>query len=196
MHSEFYLTGFEYDLACNAEIMHAKNRVIQKVIGLFAVLSESYVSIANTSLPPSLIANSPKISRGEQYLSLPYAMLDYPRIFGKDDTFAIRTFFWWGNHFSIHLHLSGMHKQTYQPKFEKAIKQAKLEDWFWCINHNEWQHHFEVDNYVSIQSGFRLSKDEPPNFIKIAKKIPLHEWNSSAEKLVESFRLLTSIIAG
>ena len=196
MQNEFYLTGPEQDLVCNAEIMHAKTRVIQKVIGLFAVLSESYVSIASTSLPPSLTAKSPKISRGEQYLSLPYVMLDYPRIFGRDDTFAVRTFFWWGHHFSIHLQLSGLHKNIYQPKLEKAINQGKLADWFWCVNQNEWQHHFEEDNYVSIQQSFVVLKDQPSNFLKIAKKIPLHEWNSSAETLMESFRFLTSIVAG
>lgn len=181
-------------MATNAEVMLAKNRILQKVIGSFATLSEEYVVIASSSLPSILNTKSPKISRGEQYLLLPYVMLDYPRIFGKADICAVRTFFWWGHHFSIHLHLSGMYKTQYQSKVEIAINDGLLQDWFWCINQNEWHHHFEEDNYVPIKKMFDQQYEERADFLKIAKKIPLHEWNSSAKTLIESFRLLMRII--
>lgn len=44
-----------------------------------------------------LTATMPKISKGENYLQLPYLILDYPAIFEKNNIFALRTFFWWGN---------------------------------------------------------------------------------------------------
>ena len=194
MQPQFQLTKFETELISNAEVMLAKNRIIQKVVGLFAALSEEYVSVAATSLITQVNYKSPKISRGENYISLPYVMLDYPRNFSKKDAFAIRTFFWWGQHISIHLYLSGIYKTKYQPKVEIAINKGLLQDWFWCVNQNEWQHHFEEDNYVSMKQGFNATPHEEGNFIKIAKKIPLHQWNSSAETLLESFGLLINII--
>jgi hypothetical protein len=51
-----------------------------------------------------------KISRGENYQLLPYIILDYPSYFSRNNIFAVRTMFWWGNFFSITLHLSGDHK--------------------------------------------------------------------------------------
>ena len=194
MQDQFQLTKFETELIGNAEVMLAKNRIIQKVVGLFAALSEEYVSVAATSLICQVNFKSPKISRGENYLSLPYVMLDYPRNFSKKDAFAIRTFFWWGQHISIHLYLSGIYKTKYRHKVENAINQGFLHGWFWCVNQNEWQHHFEEDNYLSMQQGFKATPHEKVNFLKIAKKIPLHKWNSSAETLLESFRLLINII--
>lgn len=194
MQHQFQLSKFETELIGSAEVMLAKNRIIQKVVGLFAALSEEYVSVAATSLISQVNCKSPKIARGENYLSLPYVMLDYPRNFSNKDAFAIRTFFWWGQHISIHLHLSGIYKIKYQYKVQIAINKGLLQDWFWCVNQNEWQHHFEEDNYISIQHGFDATPHEQVNFIKIAKKIPLNQWNSSKETLLESFRLLINII--
>ena len=57
----------------------------------------------------------PKISKGEKYKGLPWVMLDYPRIFGKEDIMAIGTRFWWGHYFSVTLHLKGGYLRTYLP---------------------------------------------------------------------------------
>ena len=193
MDDRFNLSGFEQELVFSAEMMLAKNHIIQKVVGLFADLSERYVSIANPLMPVYITSISPKISKGEQYLGLPYVMLDYPRIFSKEQTFAIRTFFWWGHHFSIHLHVSGNYKNQYKPQIKQAIINGQLSDWYWCINENEWQHHFEEDNYIPLKQRDETITSLQGNFFKVAKKIPLTQWNSSAETLVESFRLLINI---
>lgn len=194
MQYQFQLTDFEKELIDNAQVLLAKNRIILKVIGMFSELSNEYVSVAETSPISHFNIKSPKISRGENYLSLPYVMLDYPRNFSNKDVLAIRTLFWWGNHFSIHLHLSGYYKTKYQHMIEDAIYKSILLDWFWCVNPDEWQHHFREDNYVTMQQEFDITHKQQVNFLKIAKKIPLHEWNSISETLLESFRLIIKII--
>ena len=68
-----------------------------------------------------LTATMPKISKGENYLQLPYLILDYPAIFEKNNIFALRTFFWWGNFFSINLHISGIYKTAFQDTLLKNI---------------------------------------------------------------------------
>ena len=35
-----------------------------------------------------------------------------PAVFSKENIFAIRTMFWWGNFFSISLHVSGKYFKT------------------------------------------------------------------------------------
>jgi len=63
---------------------------------------------------------SPKISRGENYLGLPYLVLDYPRLFRPDAVLAIRTFFWWGHFFSSTLQLSGGYKTEFLSRLQAA----------------------------------------------------------------------------
>ena len=68
--------------------------------------------------------SSPKISKGENYKGLPWLVLDYPRYFNKEDIFAIRTLFWWGNFFSITLHISGKYKMRYEKKIIDSFESA------------------------------------------------------------------------
>ena len=111
------LSKNELELVTNSEFILTKNRIIEKVYNMFGALSETYKETLNEHtalLPTEVFASSPKIYKGENYLQLPYVMMDYPRIFLKDDVFAVRSFFWWGNYFSITLHLSGRYLQQFR----------------------------------------------------------------------------------
>ena len=77
-------------------------------------------------MPEVIKTSTPKISKGENYKDLPYVMLDYPRCFQKEKTIAIRTFFWWGNFFSINLQLSGEYKEQALPSLQSNfLRSAK-----------------------------------------------------------------------
>src|SRR4051794_24734884 len=101
------LSKYEQKLVTDAEILIAKNSIIQKVYALFGKLAEDYRAIMLGTDWTVVNDLHPKISRGENYRGLPYVILDFPRNFGKEDVFAIRSFFWWGNFFSITLQLEG-----------------------------------------------------------------------------------------
>src|ERR1700722_6862028 len=94
------LSPDELSTAQNAGLILTKNAIIQKTISLFSMLSENMQhDLLNVELPQEIKTTAPKISKGENYQGLPYVVLDYPRLFGKENTFAIRTLFWWGNYF-------------------------------------------------------------------------------------------------
>jgi len=105
------LSKYEMELVRDTEVILTKNRILKKVGSMFALLSEELANDAKGQLPNELIMVPAKVSRGENYGGLPYLILDYPRNFKKEDTFAIRVLFWWGNFFSITLHLSGSHQK-------------------------------------------------------------------------------------
>jgi hypothetical protein len=112
------LSEKELELVCSTDWILTKHSVIEKVYRLFGSLAlsmQGFVEENKTILPAIVSASNPKISRGENYLKFPYVMLDYPRHFTKEDSLAIRTLFWWGNFFSINLHLSGSSKQQAVP---------------------------------------------------------------------------------
>ena len=80
-----------------------KNSAIGKVVALFGELSGEWREMMGSRVG----WGDPRISRGEQYKGLPWVMLDYPRVFGKENVLAVRTMFWWGHYFTVTLHLKG-----------------------------------------------------------------------------------------
>lgn len=196
IHTNVELSKNELELVTSSEVILTKNRIIEKVYALFGSLSEEYRCIMDAhahNLPPEIFEKAPKIYRGEQYLGLPYVMMDYPRLFGKNEVFAIRSFFWWGNHFSITLQISGRYIQMYSANILLQLNRRKQEDWFVGVNDSAWEHHFDEDNYTLLRN-FSLPALNNKPFIKIAKKIPLAEWVNARPFFVTSYNELLEIV--
>lgn len=187
------LTLYEMQLVTDAQVLITKNIIIQKVYELFGQLSEEYKKELSDKFPSGKNLISPKISRGENYLGLPYVMLDYPRQFGKKDVFAIRSFFWWGNFFSITLQLAGGYQQQFASSIEQAINKRYFTDWHMGSQKNKWEHHFENDNYIPVEEGMQPNFSQNP-FLKLAKKIPLTKWDDANSFFIESFKLLVETL--
>ncbi len=187
------LSAKELDLVCNTDIILTKLAIIEKVYRLLGDVSiawqQKLAELDNSQLS-ALTVNPPKIAKGENYRGLPYVMLDYPRCFGKDNTAAIRLLFWWGNFFSINLHLSGNYQQAASPELLQNFEWLQQNNYWICINTTAWDHHFIADNFMLLtaitkeQFAAKLSSDP---FIKIAKKIPLNEWESVIAFMIQSF---------
>lgn len=188
----------ELELIINSDFILTKNRIIEKIITLFGALSESYKIIVDANkilLPEEVVKLSPKIYKGEQYKSLPYVMLDYPRCFSKTDSLAIRSFFWWGNYFSITLHLSGKYVLLFEDKLAAFIQNPVNEDWFFNVHENEWEHHFEKDNYISFKEMNQSNKLSTNKlFIKIAAKLSLNNWQQAEEFFTSHFKMLVECL--
>ncbi len=196
------LSPKELELVNNADWILTKNLIIHKVYNLFSEVANSYREDKNrfTSFDSSQVFElAPKISRGEQYQQLPYVMLDYPRIFSEQDIFAIRSFFWWGNHCSIHLILKGKYLQQFGGSIDNYFQlfgkyAPETRSWYIGVGEDPWQHHFENDNYIPIADWNGLPVNERP-FLKLAKKIPLEEWDDINNFMVKHFNRLLSMLS-
>ena len=184
------LSSRELDLVCDAGIILTKNNIIAKVYDLMGQLSEFYLTELKTYPDIAITAIPPKISRGENYEGLPWVMLDYPRYFKVNEHFAIRTFFWWGHFLSISLLVKGKLAADWQ--WEK-LDAALMKDWYLCCSTDAWQHHFRPDNFIPFCS---FQNDQLSNlpFIKLAKKIPVAEFEQAAAYLQEAFLQIWEII--
>ena len=176
------LSQRELDMVTNAELILTKNDIIAKVYDLFGELSEYAVKTADNFLSEEVKSISPKISKGENQEGLPWVMLDYPRYFTNEHVFAIRSYFWWGNFFSITLHVKGKFVQ----KFQIANFRSAIDDWYLCCNEEEWHHHFRADNYQLLDQ-FSDEQIKNLSFIKLAKKIPLQQWDDVELFLKDAF---------
>jgi hypothetical protein len=187
----------EMELLGNADIILTKNKALEKMWKLLAEVQDRQADFieANGLSNKELFAIPAKISKGENYLGLPYLILDYPRNFSPSNIFTIRTMFWWGRFFSSTLHASGEHLLL-RPHFEKQYQLLADHDYYIGINQDPWQHHFEVSNYKLIkdisEKEFTTILYELPQ-IKIAVKWPLTDWHLTATRLFESWKLLLRV---
>lgn len=189
----------ELELVTDAGWILTKNRIIGKVYTLFGSLSESYRKV--WSAFPELAGDepgflSPKISKGEQYKGLPWVMLDHPRYFTITDSFAIRSFFWWGHYCSITLQLSGKYQEKYAEKIRLYFQQhpAMRANWYIGVGNDAWEHHFGNDNY-SLLSEQPVADWQQFPFLKLAKKIPLQQWDDVNDFFESSYREILQMLS-
>lgn len=196
--TKLMLSDVELQFVKDTSWVLTKQRIIGTVYHLFNdQVGEITHQFKNTSLAlfPNIAAAVPKITRGENYRSLPYVMLDYPAVFDKENIFAIRTMFWWGNFVSVTLQLSGIYKNSLQQIILENL-QKDASAFFICINEDEWQHHFEADNYRFVNE-LKIKEAciiwPQARFIKLALKIDLKDWNEMPALLKTAYHKMAGL---
>lgn len=182
------LSEFEQSIISDTIFFQTKRVIVQKIIDSFANLAQNFKHEAGITLLQTE-CGTPKISKGENYKKLPYVVLDYPRIFKPNDILAIRSMFWWGNFFSITLHIAGSYKENYLPNIIQYFLKHGPNNWYVCVNNNAWEHHFDSDNYQLMDNG-KLQDLKTKPFVKLSKKIPLNEWESFNDFYSSNFNIL------
>jgi hypothetical protein len=190
------LSAEEMRLVTDPAWILTKNSVMGKVVAMFAELSEVYkpwwadgVKQLRKRAPDWVFPEtSPKISKGENYKGLPWVILDYPRFFGRDDIFAIRTMFWWGHAFSLTLHLKGKYKEWFLPDIERFSLEPDMADFKISVSDDEWQHEHVPENYQPLW-GADLTVER--KFIKLSAAFTLDDWDNACGRLEGLFLILT-----
>lgn len=192
------LTPEEYSIVNNSRFLLVKADIINKVKAEFEVLQDAYAGILNSAgiILPATAA--PKISRGENYKGLPYLVLDYPAVFNKENILAFRTMFWWGNFFSITLHLQGTYKEQYLQSITQKLLQSKLHGLYLSCNQTAWEYHYETANYRPVEHMADeqiISTLNQNNFIKLSAKLELSGYEQLQPFMKEWFGVLSGFIA-
>jgi hypothetical protein len=186
------LSDGELAIAADMGLILTKRKIINTAAMLFNSQLPAINAIFANKLQQfdTLKTCNPKITKGENYNGFPYVIMDYPASFEKDNIFALRTMFWWGNFFSITLQLSGKYKQA----FEQNILKGEAVDagLYLAVSDSEWQHHFEEDNYLPISKvpNELLASIHKKHFIKIALKYELHHWNMMQTVLPNGYEII------
>ncbi len=181
MDAKVLFSAEEMRLVSDPAWILTKNSVVRKVVELFGDLGGEWRGV----LPgesAERVWGDPRISKGEQYKGLPWVMLDYPRIFGKEDILAIRTMFWWGHYFSVTLHLKGGYLRSYLPVI--LARRAELEAaGFWPgVSEDEWEHDHRPGGWANATGN--------GSFFKLSTRCELDQ----SGLLTEMFRVLAGIL--
>lgn len=196
--AKIHLSKYETEVVMDTKWILTKQEIIEKICSFFGEMHEVYKAVpipGGGSIGEFGAFKNGKISKGENYKGLPYVILDYPAMFEKENIFAIRTMFWWGNFFSITLHISGK-KIMKNIRIHRILSHLKESNFFVCINNDEWQHNFDDVNYILISEmdEKQYAGTCARNFLKISKKIDLSNWNKTAQFLENSYRELIELI--
>jgi hypothetical protein len=198
--AKIQLSPEELSLVQNAGWLLTKNTIIEKVFELFGEIAHEVR--ADWAAKPGLLQEevlvpSPKISKGENYKGLPWVILDYPRLFNREHTFAIRTFFWWGHYFTVTLHLKGKYKTQYQQRLLNNLPLLVNRQFYICISGEEWRHELEEDNYKRLTQLNNSAVEKillANDFCKLSAKISLPQWNRSKELLIDLYETIVTSI--
>ncbi|HEY5969851.1 MAG TPA: hypothetical protein VIU35_17840 [Chitinophagaceae bacterium] len=186
----------EMELVSSPDIILTKNAILQKIKSFFEEVQLKQHDILkkySSQLPEEVLKISPKISRGENYKGLPWLVLDNPRHFQHNNIFAIRTMFWWGNFFSITLHLSGNNKNDLLKNLTDHVSILAKSDFFIYNGTKEWEHDIDPGSYKKLSA---INKDElqkifsANNFLKLAVKFTVESLEAVEEKLLRNYELL------
>lgn len=199
--SKLALSTEELQLVSDSKWILTKRIILIKVDELLGELSEKQKLIVENHLsviPVTAVANNGKISKGENYMGLPYLILDYPRCFGGKDIFVVRTMFWWANFFSVTLLLSGVYKEEYVQALISGYRELANADFYIGTNEDPWHHHFEEDNYIAINT---ISKEtmmkilDRNEHLKLAVKFSLRQWDEMPVLLENTFEQLIKLLS-
>jgi hypothetical protein len=194
------LSAEEMRLVTDPAWILTKNSVMGKVVAMFAELSEAYkplwadgVKRLQKKTPDRVFPEtSPKISKGENYKGLPWVILDYPRFFGHEDIFAIRTMFWWGHAFSLTLHLKGKYKGLFLSDIQRSSLELDMADFLVSVSDDEWRHEHVPENYQPLSGDTDLTAER--KFLKLSAALTLDHWDKAPDRLAELFSILTGIL--
>ena len=193
------LSAKEEALIGNTDFILTKNEISSKVNQLLGNIAAGQLKVIQRyPIATEILKVSPKIAKGENYKGLPWQMLDFPRLFDKENVLAIRTLFWWGNFFSITLQLAGKYKLMYENNIGSHYNSLKKENYFICISENPWEHHFEQNNYKPVTETEKQEFEKlllKNDFLKLSTFFPLTVWNDAEDKLLSQFQFLLALIS-
>jgi hypothetical protein len=197
--SKLILSAVERQVLGNKEFFYAKSAVTSKLMEALGELKASIVgseALSSLPFPAGTDVVTGKISKGENYLGLPYLILDFPRLFSPGELVAFRTMIWWGNFFSFTF-LRSVRTEDEIKKVMTGLRSLRNRVVWICISDSPWHHHFAADNYrkldqlrsEDIEDAIRTA-----GFLKVAKKYPLSRLGRMSELGLEGFRLFSRLL--
>ena len=184
----------------NTDFLKTKRLIITRFIGLFEDIQTDILRLIDDGsfqLPDGLITKSGKITKGENYKDLPFVVLDCPRFFSKNDIFAYRSIFWWGNYLSNHFLLKGYYLDRYRAQFSASWSFLKEEGVYLDVSDDPWNHDLSTHDYVHTSQLSRERFDkilQRPDFLKLVWRLELDQLKAFHQFSLRNFLTITKIM--
>jgi hypothetical protein len=175
------------------------NRKINRLLLQCEADIKHYLKVKDIAFPDGVKFRAGKIAKGENYLKLPYYMLDFPRQFSQDSIFAMRTMFWWGHYFCVTLHLSGEALDAYRESIMRNLCSLKQTD-LYVYHHpsDPWLHHVAKDTYRKLDDWDESQLQQhlaEVEHLKLCEVLPLNKWNHLPAFTIDFLRKMLSLVS-
>lgn len=179
--STLVLSPAELSLFHDQAFMPLKFSILAKMEALLGhlrdVIAESVAPIAD-AFPPEFDMVAGKITKGENYHTYPYRVLDLPRAFHGQDIFTFRCVVLWGHPIGFHLIMSGRYKALLQDKVLAAA--PNLPDGLLLCTHDDpWKWDFVAEDYLKAKVLSEASVADAVkqnSFLKVSFFMPLEQY--------------------
>ncbi|MEM6263732.1 MAG: hypothetical protein AAGI38_14560 [Bacteroidota bacterium] len=195
------LDDLELSVLTDQQFFPAKFRIGSKLDQLLNLLRDQIkqeIAPLAPHLPDAFDTQQGKVSRGENYNSFPYRVLDFPKAMSQDDVFTFRTLVLFGHHVSYHLILSGRFKPPFQERIiahsgslpESMMLSAQTTPWEWELNET---------TYVPVRA---LQEEKAADalrqhpFLKISFFAPLGSYMDIPKTGREIWKLWQAVLFG
>ncbi len=180
--STIKLTKKEFDFITSKDYPIIKRKIIQNFQQHFNELGDLYkqkLAFKNKKLISEFKNTNFKITRGDNYQSLPYVVLDYPQIKGNDFTILCRTMFWWGKYISLNVFIKTDEfdiKKIADSLKHTSLKKIKLYD-----GKDKWQQNLSDKHFVKLR---KLSAEglctimQNQQYVKLSIKLSFKKLNA------------------
>jgi len=192
----------ESDLLYNTEIFPLKRQVTQKIYVLFEQIKTRLKDTEQHkqfTFPSGTDNTTGKISQGENYLSFPWVILDFPKLFNKQDIFAFRTLFWFGHYFSFSLVLSGRSAEFYLAAILKNRNLISGRFLYFSTHEDPWQHGITEENsllFDEIGDDYLKKQVQEHGYLKITGRIDSTDGEEIYRKVEEMYIAILKTLSG
>lgn len=188
----FSFSPSELSVLHDKQFFQIKHAVTHKWELFLSHLAENiqkwFAEMVCISLPDEVKQTTPKISKGENYQGMPYMVLDYPRYFGKEDTFAFRNILLW----SRGLYSTWFFEGKYIDYAIKTYPKHGKTGMYLHQNPDKWIHELtEQDIYIPIpqnaaEKDFLIQEcltllqntQNRLNYLKFTNFLSFQDWNT------------------
>ncbi len=193
--------AYEMQIMHNSNFLLTKHKVMQKMMEMFGQFS---LALKDSPIhqyfpfPVGTDNNTGKTSKGDNYKGLPYLILDFPKKFDKTHIFTFRTMFWWANHFSFTVHLSGRYQEIYAPILQKNIAHLYKQGVYVGVGESAWQYHLAADNYLPLNHTNKFAVKEHlqnHHFIKLTRQLPVKSYEQFIPYGVQTYELFLKALS-
>lgn len=137
-----------------------------------------------------LLDSKGKISKGENYHTYTYRVLDYPRIFHTQGILLFRSLILWGHHISFHLIMTEKFKELFQLRTQ-AFLHDHPQDFYIASHKDPWQWKEDEDykRIAQLPQHALQTLIRERKFLKISRFLPLDQYAQLKEEGLSNWQM-------
>lgn len=183
MNLDYQLSPKEFSIFLDDQFMPLKQKVWGKLEGILSLLADKELPLIQElggNLNIDLSVPGPKISKGENYNSYSYRVLDFPRVLEKKDMFLYRAMVLWGHPIGFHLILSGKYQEAFAEKLVLGLHTLPFEVKY-AQHDTPWIWEAGADGWLDMTDDQWINPTER-QFFKLSSFIPLGAYPRIPER--------------